>query len=180
MEMTALAGCLLVTPEGVMVSLMVSPVVRHEDETSAVCWSITGRNRASHAHHVASRMPLTVGHCELATVKLDESSVVCLNDPRNLQGADLIFTDRLIVRPSNCAAHPRTGERPVSSTHQCAHLVTHGSKLNRPLVVQFEGEEQFELVRAWLNVPLYRLHDHCLAFHACVFVCSVRSRLERR
>src|SRR5712691_12180472 len=43
-----------------MVSLMVSPVVGHRDETRAVCWSITGRNRASHAPHVESLLPLTV------------------------------------------------------------------------------------------------------------------------
>lgn len=60
MEMTVLAGCLLATPSGVMVSLIVSPVVGHEDETSAVCRSITGRIRESHAHHVESLLPLTV------------------------------------------------------------------------------------------------------------------------
>src|SRR5713101_9014805 len=123
---------------------------------------------------------LREGHRELATLKLDESAVVRLNDPRNLQGADLVFTGRLVVRPPNRASHPRTGERPVSSTHQRAHLVSHGSELNRSLVVKFEGEEQFEIVRALLNVPLYRLHDPFLSFHARMFVCSVRTRPASR
>src|SRR5260370_31089575 len=104
-----------------------------------------------------------------------------LNDAWNLQSTDLIFTGRLVVRPPHGASHARAGERPVSSTHQSAHLVSHGSELNRPLVVQFEGEEQFEPVREWLNVPLYCLHDDFLSFHSMhMCVCSVRSRPESR
>jgi hypothetical protein len=122
----------------------------------------------------ASDFPLLAsireGHRELATLELDESAVVRLNDPRNLQGADLVVTGRLVVGPPNRASHPRTGERPISSTHQRAHLVSNGSEFNRSLVVQFEGEEQFELIRALLTFPLYRLHDYFLSFHARVCV----------
>src|SRR5204862_7660302 len=87
--------------------------------------------------------PLRERHRELAPLEPYLRAVVCLNDPWNLQGADLVFTGRLVVRPPHRASHARAGERSISSTHQYCHLVSRCSKLNRSLVVQAEGEGQF-------------------------------------
>src|SRR5215471_7277675 len=43
------------------------------------------------------------GHRELATLEPYLSAIVRLNDPWDLQGAHLVETGRLVVRPPNCA-----------------------------------------------------------------------------